>query len=57
FIHNKLHNRLNNPKVEKCVYIQWNLQILRDLGRIDELNKNIDFVEDLTMNNENLEEN
>ncbi|CAG8628838.1 2135_t:CDS:2 [Dentiscutata erythropus] len=57
FIHNKLRNRLNDPKVEKCVYIQWNLRILRDLGRIDELNKNIDFVEDLTIDNENLEEN
>ncbi|CAG8652314.1 19662_t:CDS:1, partial [Racocetra fulgida] len=57
FIYNKLHNRLNYPKVEKCVYFQWNLRILKDLSQIDELNKNIDLVKDLMMDNENLEEN
>ncbi|CAG8790733.1 6448_t:CDS:2, partial [Dentiscutata erythropus] len=39
FIHNKLHNRLTDPKVEKY-----------------ELNKNMDFVENLVNDNEDLEE-
>ncbi|CAG8739958.1 7474_t:CDS:2, partial [Ambispora leptoticha] len=51
-IHNKLRNRLTDSKVEKCVYVQWNLRILRDLGRVDDLNKVTDFVEDLVVNNE-----
>ncbi|CAG8836652.1 32302_t:CDS:2, partial [Gigaspora margarita] len=56
FIHNKLRNRLTDPKVEKCAYIQWNLRILRNLGQIDELNKNMDFVENLVIDNEDLKE-
>ncbi|CAG8794482.1 12809_t:CDS:1, partial [Gigaspora rosea] len=31
FVHSKLRNRLHNPRVEKIVYIYWNLRILRSL--------------------------
>ncbi|CAG8848955.1 33979_t:CDS:2, partial [Gigaspora margarita] len=48
-------NRLTDPKVENCVYIQWNLQILRNLDRVDKLSKNMDFVENL-VNDNDLEE-
>lgn len=39
FIHTKVRNRLNDKRVEKLVYMNWNLKIIRDLNLIDELNK------------------
>ncbi|CAG8633463.1 23033_t:CDS:1, partial [Gigaspora rosea] len=54
----KLRSRLTDPKVEKCVYIKWNLRILKDLGRADELNEVMDVDENLVTNNEeNLDQN
>jgi len=33
FIHSKLRNRLHEKRVEKIVYLFWNLQILRALDK------------------------
>jgi hypothetical protein len=39
FIHSKVRNRLNDKRIEKLVYMNWNLKIIQDLNLIDELNK------------------
>ena len=31
FIHSKLRNRLGDNKVEKCVYLYWNIKILKQI--------------------------
>lgn len=31
FIHSKLRNRLGDDKVEKCVYLYWNIKILKQI--------------------------
>ncbi len=38
FIHNKLHNRMLNQRVEKCVYLYWNMKILRGIKEKTETN-------------------
>jgi hypothetical protein len=31
FIHNKLRNRMLDQKVEKCVYLYWNIKVMREI--------------------------
>jgi hypothetical protein len=39
FIHTKVRNRLNDKRVEKLVYMNWNLKIIHDLNLYNELNQ------------------
>ncbi len=43
FIHNKLRNRMLNQRVEKCVYLYWNMKILRKIKE----KTNIDVMSEL----------
>ncbi|CAI2163552.1 6977_t:CDS:2 [Funneliformis geosporum] len=38
FINNKLRNRMLNQRVEKCVYLYWNMKILREIKEKIETN-------------------
>jgi len=38
FIHNKLRNRMLDQRVEKCVYLYWNMKILREIKEKIEIN-------------------
>src|SRR6266540_477200 len=46
FIHNKLRNRMLNQRVEKCVYLYWNMKILRKIKE----KTNIDVMSELENN-------
>ncbi|CAG8570657.1 26723_t:CDS:2 [Dentiscutata erythropus] len=53
FVHSKLRNRLHNPRVEKIVYIYWNLQILHSLKwslSVKELRNSSNLIEDNVVN-------
>ncbi|CAG8857194.1 8819_t:CDS:1, partial [Gigaspora margarita] len=55
FVHSKLRNRLHNPRVEKIVYIYWNLRILRSLKwplSVKELRNRGYLIEDNVVNSE-----
>ena len=47
FIHLKLRNRLHKKRVEKIVYLHWNLRILCAIGRLITLD---DWVEKVLQN-------
>ena len=43
FIHSKLHNRLEDSKVEKCVYLYWNMRILKQIYQQEKAVDNADL--------------
>jgi len=51
FIHSKLRNRLGDDKVEKCVYLYWNMKILKQIRKKGNIFGNTDL-EEIDNNNE-----
>ena len=51
FIHSKLHNRLGDDKVKKCVYLYWNMKILKQIRKKGNIFGNTDL-EEIDNNNE-----
>ena len=43
FIHSKLCNQLDNSKVKKCVYLYWNMKILKQIYQQEKAVDNIDL--------------
>ena len=43
FIHSKLRNRLDNSKVEKCVYLYWNMRVLKQIYQQEKAVDNVDL--------------
>lgn len=59
FIHNKLRNRLEDNKVEKCVYLYWNMRILKQINQQEKVidDDNVVRTVELLDNEENIDNN